>query len=117
MVAFTTHEDPALPGVRLEPLTEHVPDTTCHETTPVPEPPPVVNDKDWPYVAAVDVTDNVACDTREIARVPLLRVSEYRFVFPTPYDTDGMIEYVPPSVGLVEDGPYDAPSFVVPEYE
>ena len=57
-VAFTTHDEPAFPGVNVDPTMEHVPDTTTYDTAPEPEPPLVVNDNDDPYVAAVDVTAN-----------------------------------------------------------
>ena len=43
LVARTTHDDAALPGVRVDPETVHVPDTTVHVTAPAPLPPDVVS--------------------------------------------------------------------------
>lgn len=74
-VARTTHEEPASPGVNTAPLTVHVPDTTVHETEPVPLPPEVVSDNAWPYVADVDDTDNAACATRLIINDPFVTVN------------------------------------------
>ena len=63
---MTVHVEPASPGVSVEPDTVHVPSMICHVTAPVPLPPDVVNDKVWPNVAEVDVTDNAACAARAI---------------------------------------------------
>ena len=75
-VARTTHDEPASPGVNVEPETVHVPDTTCHVTAPVPEPPDDVSARFEPNVADVEVTDKEDCEIRLIVRVPLVRVSE-----------------------------------------
>ena len=64
MVARTTHNEPASPGVKVEPVTEQVPETTVHDTEPVPEPPVLVIDSVWPYVAEVDDTESAACEVR-----------------------------------------------------
>ena len=74
-VARTTHDEPASPGVNVAPDTVHVPDTTCHVTAPVPEPPDDVKVNDDPYVADVDDTVNDDCEMRLIVRVPFVRVS------------------------------------------
>ena len=68
-VARTTHDEPASPGVNVEPDTVHVPDTTCHDTAPVPEPPDDVSARFEPYVADVDDTVNDDCDARAIEMV------------------------------------------------
>ena len=70
-VAVTEHNEPASPGVRVDPDTVHVPDATVHVTAPVPLPPDVVNDNACPYVAEVDVTVKVACAVRAIEMVVL----------------------------------------------
>ena len=66
MVARTTHDDAALPGVSVEPETVHVPETTDHEMDPPPLPPVAVRASVEPYVADVDVTVNVAWFARLI---------------------------------------------------
>ena len=45
-------------------VTEQVPETTVHDTEPVPEPPVLVIDSVWPYVAEVDDTESAACEVR-----------------------------------------------------
>jgi hypothetical protein len=55
-VARTTQVFPAAVGVNVEPDTVHAPDTTLHDTTPVPEPPDDVNTRSVPKVPDVDVT-------------------------------------------------------------
>lgn len=59
-VARTVQEEPASPGVRVEPVTVHVPSMICHVTAPVPLPPDDVKDRVDPYVAVVDETVSAA---------------------------------------------------------
>lgn len=59
-VAFTTHVEPAVVDVSVEPDTEQEPDTTAYDTAPVPEPPDVVNVNATPTVPNVEVTDKPA---------------------------------------------------------
>ena len=61
---MTVHVEPASPGVKVEPVTVHVPSMICHVTAPVPLPPDVVKDNVWPYVAEVDDTESAACEVR-----------------------------------------------------
>ena len=75
-VARTTHDEPASSGVNVAPSTEHVPDTTCHDTEPLPEPPDDVSVRFEPYVADVDDTVNADCPIRLIVNVPFVRVNE-----------------------------------------
>ena len=66
MVAFTTHDDPASPGVNTPLAMVHVPDTTENVTAPLPEPPEEVSVSGWPYVADVDETMSAACVVRAV---------------------------------------------------
>lgn len=60
-VAWTTHDDPTIPGVRVVPeVMEHVPDTTEKVTAPDPEPPVDVNVVVRPCGTELVATDNVA---------------------------------------------------------
>jgi hypothetical protein len=49
-----TQEEPAFPGVKVEPEIVHVPDTTEYVTTPFPEPPMAPNERVCPYVTEFD---------------------------------------------------------------
>ena len=55
-VARTTQLFPAAVGVNVEPDTVHAPDTTLHDTAPVPVPPDEVNTRPVPKVPDVDAT-------------------------------------------------------------
>ena len=46
LVALTTQDDPASPGVSVEPETVHVPDTFAQTSPPSPLPPVAVNARD-----------------------------------------------------------------------
>ena len=47
-VARTSQIDPASPGVREVPDTEHVPEVFCHDIAPLPLPPVAVSERVWP---------------------------------------------------------------------
>ena len=54
LVGLMTQEEPAFPGVKVEPEIVHVPDTTEYVTTPFPEPPMAPNERVCPYVTEFD---------------------------------------------------------------
>ena len=53
----------------------HEPDTTDHDSVPVPEPPDAAREYVWPYVAPVVVTVRVDCDALSAA-MSVLAVAE-----------------------------------------
>ncbi|CAB4565549.1 unannotated protein [freshwater metagenome] len=69
-MARTTQLLPAAVGVNVAPETVHAPDTTLHDTAPVPVPPEDVNARSVPKVPDVEVTTRgVDCAARAMATV------------------------------------------------
>ncbi len=64
-VTLTTHDDPTEPGVNVEPVSVHTPDTLSHVSAPVPEPPEADSVNGSPYVASVVGMVSDDCDARE----------------------------------------------------
>ena len=64
-VALTTHAEPTAPGVNVDPLRVHTPDTLSHVNAPVPDPPDTDNANGSPKTASVVVTVSDDCDARE----------------------------------------------------
>ena len=57
---MTTQLEPADVAVRVDPDTEHAPETTEYVTAPLPDPPDVDSDNPTPKVPDVVVTESAA---------------------------------------------------------
>ena len=59
---MTTHAEPTAPGVSVDPLSVHTPDTLSHVNAPVPDPPDTDTVNGSPNTASVVVPVNGDCD-------------------------------------------------------